>query len=215
MARFVNSNTDIRTYNCQCPSKYSVTVPATLFTPTRRTCRAPICVFMYKLKAEWEKAVTEGKLVKAQKLCREAQEKCQELEMMKLRTEIQLEELEQRFIEVAEKSNSTEEILAIVLEQYSSFIIEQEDKMNKLLQERDQERISFAKSCVKVFAPPSPKLEKIVGKTSIFKDTKRPIHKNITPISNIKKIDQLPNNFTVGETYVSGIATESFGSFGF
>jgi hypothetical protein len=164
--------------------------------------------------------VAEIETVTERKMRLRAEARANREKSMRLQAEARAGLAEIKVVELAVGKMDSEETLAFVLHQYSSTVIEYEDKMAKLLKERDEERAVMAKAafdCVQKFVPPAPKLDKIVGKPARTTQVEKKLaHQSSQAmvIQNERKIGPLPDSFMVGETYVSGVAG-TFGEFGF
>ncbi len=195
--RFANADL---TYDCNCPSKNTVWVESTFFMKGHYTCRSPKCTAI--------RGAINTKLVE------------NEMEEWKSRANhlTEIVEEQKNTIETQKEKISEAETK---IDDLTKQIAEKDRKICELQQtiqtEREnmaKERENMAKSLVTIFTS-GPVTVNSQTSSGLTKTTGKKTNRKITPkIDRITKAPPLPNNYMVGDVYVSGIVN-SFGHEGF
>lgn len=199
MSRFQPSS--IYQYTCNCSSKGDVWVPSIGSCPGRYTCRSPICNALIGQK---KLSVSELRLVIAQGRLSALDKQLAVL----LREKLELQQLAQNLFASR----------AAAVAEGDQKLIDAEMRFKK---ELEAERNQVATTIVKLFPVPSRPVEEdrsTIKKTKLPTMTGKPKKKVQFTVSPIRKVTKttidLPPNYMVGDSYVSGIV-EEFREFGF
>jgi len=148
--------------------------------------------------------------------------------------ETKLSDLEKEMVMLKKRAFDSEELVQDLLVAHADIIIDRDDKLREIERKLEAERAKMAETCVKILPLPRGKIETVSFcptefggsprltakqdevlkvRSSACKE-KRVSFKPAVIKRVARKAEPIPDNYTVGETYVSGMAV-GFGEIGF